>query len=112
MPKSLETRVEKLEMVIGPNAESGLIEVRRHPDGSLADVICHLELLPGESALDFRQRCWNAVPTVIWRELLAAIDGRGKLVPPGHADRLSVGLPKRERNQRLAKGCYRVATKN
>jgi len=31
---------------------------------------------------------------------------------PRHADRLSVGLPKPERNQRLAKGCYRVATKN
>ncbi len=31
---------------------------------------------------------------------------------PRHADRLSVDVPKRERNQRLAKGCYRVATKN
>lgn len=81
MAKSLETRVEKLETAIGSNAESGLIEVRRHPDGSLTDVICHLEPLPGESERDFQQRCWDAVPTAIWRELLAAIDGRSKLVP-------------------------------
>lgn len=30
---------------------------------------------------------------------------------PRHADRLSVDVSKRERIQRLAKGCYRVATK-
>jgi hypothetical protein len=31
---------------------------------------------------------------------------------PRHADRLSVHVPKAARNQPLAKGCYRVATKN
>lgn len=31
---------------------------------------------------------------------------------PRHADRLSVHVPKAARDQRLGKGCYRIATKN
>jgi hypothetical protein len=84
MPKSLDSRVQKLEAVTGTNTESGLIEVRRYPDGRFKGVICNLKPLPGKTIFDFERRCWNAVPTVIWCELLAAIDGRGKLVPTGH----------------------------